>query len=85
MHKCLETGNTERALAIGLTTDSETSDDAVRLVHRMKQITRCHPVSCLWIFVDLRYLFILKLDDVVNAFRESSRLSKFPKRRPSDG
>ncbi|KAL4716370.1 hypothetical protein ACJJTC_006732 [Scirpophaga incertulas] len=43
MHRCLDAGYAERALSFGMTTDSETSDDAMRLVDRMKQIARCHP------------------------------------------
>ncbi|XP_041983182.1 kinesin-like protein costa [Aricia agestis] len=42
-HRCLDGGNPNRALSLGLTTDSETSDDAMRLVDRMRQFTRYHP------------------------------------------
>lgn len=42
-HRCLDGGNPERALSLGMTTDSETSDDAMRLVDRMKQLARCNP------------------------------------------
>ncbi|KAH9642917.1 hypothetical protein HF086_011274 [Spodoptera exigua] len=42
IHRCLDGGNAERALSLGITTDSETSDDAMRLVDRMKQqLARC--------------------------------------------
>lgn len=44
-HRCLDGGNAERALSLGMTTDSETSDDAMRLVDRMKQLARYPPVS----------------------------------------
>lgn len=44
-HRCLDGGNAERALFLGMTTDSETSDDAMRLVDRMKQLARCPPVN----------------------------------------
>lgn len=42
-HRCLDGGNAERALSLGMTTDSETSDDAMRLVDRMKMLARCPP------------------------------------------
>lgn len=46
MQRLLEGGhNYERALALGMTTDSETSDDAMRLVDRMRQLARYPPVS----------------------------------------
>ncbi|CAK1600881.1 unnamed protein product [Parnassius mnemosyne] len=42
--RCLDTGYMhERALSLGLTTDSETSDDAMRLVDRMRQLARYPP------------------------------------------
>ncbi|VVC95584.1 unnamed protein product [Leptidea sinapis] len=41
---CLDGGIAERALSLGMTTDSETSDDALRLVDRMRQLARCPPV-----------------------------------------
>lgn len=44
IHRCLDGGNAERALSLGMTTDSETSDDAMRLVDRMKQLARCQQV-----------------------------------------
>ncbi|XP_048480736.1 kinesin-like protein costa [Plutella xylostella] len=44
MQRLLEGGhNYERALALGMTTDSETSDDAMRLVDRMRQLARYPP------------------------------------------
>ncbi|CAF4952898.1 unnamed protein product [Pieris macdunnoughi] len=42
-NRCL-VGNMDRALSLGLTTDSETSDDAMRLMDRMRQFARCPPV-----------------------------------------
>ncbi|KAJ0175463.1 hypothetical protein K1T71_008622 [Dendrolimus kikuchii] len=44
IHRCFEGSHAERALSFGLTTDSETSDDAMRLVDRMKQLATCPPV-----------------------------------------
>ncbi|CAH2076633.1 unnamed protein product, partial [Iphiclides podalirius] len=42
--RCLDANNiNERALSLGLTTDSETSDDAMRLVDRMRQLARYPP------------------------------------------
>ncbi|XP_063822932.1 kinesin-like protein costa [Ostrinia nubilalis] len=43
VHRYLDGGNAERALSLGMTTDSETSDDAMRLVDRMKQLARYPP------------------------------------------
>ncbi|KAM3964247.1 LOW QUALITY PROTEIN: kinesin-like protein costa [Aphomia sociella] len=43
IQKYVNAGNAERALSLGMTTDSETSDDAMRLVDRMKQLARCPP------------------------------------------
>ncbi|XP_061729930.1 kinesin-like protein costa [Cydia pomonella] len=43
VHRFLEGGNPERALSLGMTTDTDTSDDAMRLVDRMKQLARCPP------------------------------------------
>lgn len=44
IHRCFDGSNPERALSLGLTTDSETSDDAMQLVDRMKQLARCQQV-----------------------------------------
>lgn len=50
VHRFLEGGNPERALSLGMTTDTETSDDALRLMDRVRQIARCPPVSCILIY-----------------------------------
>ncbi|XP_045494592.1 kinesin-like protein costa [Colias croceus] len=42
-NRCLDGGNFDRALSLGITTDSETSDDAMRLVDRMRQLARYPP------------------------------------------
>ncbi|XP_039751125.1 kinesin-like protein costa [Pararge aegeria] len=42
-HRCLDGGNAEQALSFGMTTDSETSDDAMRLVDRVRQLARYPP------------------------------------------
>ncbi|CAH4029276.1 kinesin-like protein costa [Pieris brassicae] len=42
-NRCL-VGNMDRALSLGLTTDSETSDDAMRLMDKMRQFARYPPV-----------------------------------------
>ncbi|CAH2108413.1 unnamed protein product [Euphydryas editha] len=42
-HRFLDGGNAERALSFGMTTDSETSDDAMRLVDRVRQLARYPP------------------------------------------
>ncbi|XP_072939137.1 kinesin-like protein costa [Epargyreus clarus] len=41
--RCLDGGHGDRVLSLGMTTDSETSDDAMRLVDRMRQLARCPP------------------------------------------
>ncbi|XP_068632385.1 kinesin-like protein costa [Battus philenor] len=42
--RCLDAGIiNDRALSLGMTTDSETSDDALRLVDRMRQLARYPP------------------------------------------
>ncbi|CAK1540598.1 unnamed protein product [Leptosia nina] len=43
-NRCLDGVNMDRALSLGMTTDSETSDDAMRLVDRMRQFARYPPV-----------------------------------------
>lgn len=43
IHRYLEGSNADRALSLGVTTDSETSDDAMRLVDQMKQLARYPP------------------------------------------
>ncbi|XP_026484487.1 kinesin-like protein costa [Vanessa tameamea] len=42
-HRCLDGGNAERALSFGMTTDTDTSDDALRLVDRVRQLARYPP------------------------------------------
>ncbi|XP_034827148.1 kinesin-like protein costa [Maniola hyperantus] len=42
-HRCVDGGNSLRALSLGMTTDSETSDDALRLVDRVRQLARYPP------------------------------------------
>ncbi|XP_045769038.1 kinesin-like protein costa [Maniola jurtina] len=42
-HRCVDGSNAQRALSLGMTTDSETSDDALRLVDRVRQLARYPP------------------------------------------
>ncbi|CAH0714468.1 unnamed protein product, partial [Brenthis ino] len=42
-YRCLGGVNIDRALSLGLTTDSETSDDAMRLVDKVRQLARYPP------------------------------------------
>ncbi|XP_049867778.1 kinesin-like protein costa [Pectinophora gossypiella] len=70
VQRYLDGGNPERALSLGMTTDSET-DDAMLLVDRMKQLARCPPAP---VIPNLRQLMPATNLPVAKVTKEKNKL-----------
>ncbi|XP_045447286.1 kinesin-like protein costa [Melitaea cinxia] len=73
-HRFFDGGNAERALSFGMTTDSETSDDAMRLVDRVRQLTRYHPSAPVIPSQNLRQLMPATNLPVATVTKEKNKL-----------